>query len=146
MLIREMDEEDIPTLAKLYKQFWDEDSREDLMQKEFIKIQDDPRYILLSALDNNQLVGSIMGVICNELYGDCKSFLLMEDLVVDQNCRRKGIGRALMTEMERQAIEHSCYQMIFITETDRTDTISFYKSLGFNASKYTGFKKSLLVR
>lgn len=143
MQIRKMFKEDIPGLALLYKQFWNEDSSIDLMEKKFIELQNNPKYIFLSAIEGNDLVGSVMGVICDELYGDCKPFLIMEDLIVDHKYRRKGIGKALITEIERQAIEHDCYQILFITENDRTDTIAFYESLGFNSSTHKGFKKSL---
>lgn len=135
--------EDIPDLALLYKQFWNEDSCVELMKKKFRELQKNPSYVFLSAIDGNHLMGSVFGIICEELYGECKPFLVLEDLVVDGRYRRKGVGRALMTEMEKIAVEHGCYQMLFITENDRTDTIAFYASLGFNPDTHKGFKKPL---
>lgn len=72
----------------------------------FIELQENPNYILLSALEENHLIGSVLGIICEELYGECKPFLLIEDLIVDHKYRRKGIGKALMTEIERLALEN----------------------------------------
>jgi len=143
MQIRKTILKDIPELALLYKQFWNEDSSIKLMEKKFKDLQGNPNYILISAVEGNQLVGSVFGIICEELYGECRPFLVIKDLIVDYKHRRKGIGKALMSEIEKIAIEYDCYQMLFITENDRTDTIEFYESIGFNPNTHKGFKKQL---
>jgi len=144
MKIRMTVKEDMPELAILYKQFWNEDSSIKLMESKFIDLQENPNYIFLSALEENHLIGSVLGIICEELYGECKPFLLIEDLIVDQKYRRKGIGKALMFEIEKIALENDCYQILLITHNDRTDAIAFYESLGFNPDTHKGFKKSLI--
>lgn len=113
------------------------------MEKKFKKLQGNPNYIFISAVEGNHLVGLVFGIICEELYGECRPFLVIEDLIVDYKNRRKGIGKALMSEIEKIATEYDCYQMLFITENDRTDTISFYESIGFNPNTHKGFKKQL---
>lgn len=143
MKIRRMIKKDIPELALLYKQFWNENSSVELMEKRFLELQNNPGYVFVCALVNNRLIGSVLGIICQELYGECKPFLLVEDLIVDEKYRRKGAGKALMIEIERIAIQHECYQILFITENDRIDTIAFYTFLGFNPNTHKGFKKSL---
>lgn len=143
MKIRRTTKEDIKELALLYKQFWNEDSLIELMEIKFIELQENPNYILLSALEENHLIGSVLGIICEELYGECKPFLLIEDLIVDHKYRRKGIGKALMTEIEKLALENDCYQILLITHNDRKDVIAFYESLGFNPDTHKGFKKTL---
>ena len=143
MNIRSMVKEDIPDLALLYKQFWNEDSTIELMENKFLELVDNPNYIFISALEGNHLIGSVSGIICDELYGECKPFLLIENLIVDHEYRRKGIGNALMTEIEQRAIENDCYQIFLITHNDRLEAIAFYESLGFNPNTHKGFKKPL---
>ncbi len=143
MEIKRMVKQDIPALAMLYKDFWNEDSSTELMERKFIELEEDSKYIFLSALEGNHLIGSLSGIICEELYGECKPFMLIENLVVDHKYRRKGAGKALMTEIEKIAIENNCYQILLITENDRTDAIAFYEYLGFNPNTHKGFKKSL---
>ncbi len=72
MVIREMVIEDIPQLANLYKQFWNEVSCVDTMNRKYSQFIKEDSHILLSAVENNSLIGSVMGVICGELYGDCR--------------------------------------------------------------------------
>ncbi|MEL7656197.1 MAG: GNAT family N-acetyltransferase [Bacillota bacterium] len=142
MIVRDMIKEDIPQLAQLYKQFWGEDSSIDTMYIQFKKFQGNGSHILLSAVEDNQLVGSVMGVICEELYGDCKSFLVLENMIVDKEHRNRGIGRALISELERRAAE-KCNQIILVTEANRIDACSFYESVGYRPEAYKGFKKKL---
>ena len=65
---------DIPQLAMLYHQFWNEDSNILAMESQFDRLSKDERYILLSAVIDEKLVGSVMGIICQDLYGNCKPF------------------------------------------------------------------------
>ena len=60
------------------------------------------RHILLAAEDGGRLVGSVMGVVCEELYGDGRPFLVVENLIVDKEQRRKGAGR-MLRELEKAA-------------------------------------------
>lgn len=143
MIIRGMIAEDIPQLAQLYKQFWDEESCLENMYVKFNKFRNDGSHLLLSAVENNQLIGSVMGIICGELYGDCKPFMVLENMIVDNRYRNKGVGKALITELEKKAFEHNCSQIILVTETDRIDACKFYESAGYNPNSHKGFKKKL---
>jgi ribosomal protein S18 acetylase RimI-like enzyme len=143
MKIRKLLPGDLEALARLYRQFWDEASSLDRMKARYEELSTNPKYILLCATMDEAVVGSVMGIVCDELYGECRPFLLMENLVVDAGFRRHGIGKALLSELEKQAREWKCSQILFITEADRKDAVSFYESAGYNARKHIGFKKSL---
>ena len=84
-----------------------------------------------------------MGIVCEELYGDCKPFMVIEDVVVQKDHRRSGIGSALMGALERCAVERNCNYIIFVTESERKEAHRFYESLGYNSHAYQGFKKYL---
>ena len=143
MIIREMIKEDIPKLNELYKQFWDEDSCIEKMANQFDVFSKLGTHVLLSAVENERLVGSVMGVICGELYGNCQPFMILENMVVDKQSRNKGIGKALIFELEKIAKEKDCTQILLITETNRIDACKFYESAGYNPNTHMGFKKKL---
>ena len=92
MIMREMIADDIPQLAQLYKQFWNEESCVETMYKKFHRFNETGSHILISAVENNQLIGSVMGVICGELYGDCKPFMVLENMIVNKRYRNRGVG------------------------------------------------------
>ncbi len=144
MEIKNLSEDDLPSLAKLYELFRNEQSSVEKMQSTFVRLRDNPNYILLAAKQDGRLIGSVMGVVCDELYGECKPFMVVEDVVVDNNHRRKGAGSLMMKELERRAIEKCCTYIILITEQARKTAHAFYKSLGFDGDVYKGFKKRLV--
>ncbi len=143
LIIRKLEEKDLEELSLLYKQFWNEESNIEKIKVKYQEIKNNPNYIILSAVINGKIVGSIYGVMCEELYGSCSPFLVMEDLIVDKKVRRKGIGKALLEKLENIGKAKRCSQIIFITETNRVDAVSFYEKMGFNSKTHTGFKKQL---
>lgn len=135
--------DDIPQLAQLYKQFWNEESCVESMCKNFEHFHETGSHILISAIENNQLIGSVMGIICGELYGDCKPFMVLENMIVDKDYRNKGVGKALISELEKKASYKNCTQIILITDTDRINAREFYKIVGYNPDSHQGYKKKL---
>ncbi len=142
MFIRRMELEDINHLSLLYQQFWNELSDVNKMREQFVKMKGSNTHILLSAVEDNKLIGSVMGILCEELYGECRPFLLIENIIVDKNSRRNGIGKALLTELEKLAKEKNCTQMILVTESERFDACGFYEAYGFQLNN-KGYKKKL---
>jgi GNAT superfamily N-acetyltransferase len=143
MLIRRLKKEDLPALARLYVQFWNEESSPGKMQETFARLRDDPDYIFLVADVDDEIAGSLMGIVCEELYGECRPFMVIEDVIVDQKFRQQGIGSALMREIEAYAVSRNCNYIIFVSERERTDSLPFYRSLGYEPDSYRGFKKRL---
>ena len=143
MIIRDLKIEDIGSLSKLYYQFWNEDSDIQKMKVKFNELRHNDAYIFLCAVENERLVGSVMGVVCEELYGDCAPFLVVEDMIVDSGCRKKGIGKMLFAQLEKRAKTKGCTQIILVTETGRKDACGFYESIGFHPTANKGYKKKI---
>ena len=140
MIIRKINKNDINSLAELYKEFWGEKSNIKKMIDKYDEIKNNGKYIILCAVHDKKVVGTVMGIICDELYGECNPFMIIEDLVVHSKYRRIGIGEKLMNTMYKYAKRVRCSQILFITEKDRRETIKFYESLGYNAKTHVGFK------
>jgi ribosomal protein S18 acetylase RimI-like enzyme len=143
MRILDLTEQDLEPLAGLYRHFWNEESDVTRMTTAFQRLAGNPDYIFLGAKLDGKLVGSVMGIVCEELYGQCRPFMVVEDVVVDEGSRRRGVGSQLMRELERRAAGRGCRSIIFVTEQDRTSAHRFYESLGYSCDKYQGFKKRL---
>lgn len=141
--IRELKACDLLDLARLYKQFWQEDSSLELMLHTFEAVRQDPRYVFLVAESQGRLAGTVRGVVCSALYGDCRPFMVVDDVIVDAGCRRQGVGRLLMQHLEKHATARDCAFITFVTETSRTGAQQFYASLGYDPDTYVGFKKRL---
>ena len=143
MEIRNLALKDLEQIDKLYYQFWQENSDMEKMKKMFRELETNSNYIFLAAEEEGIVAGTVMGIICYELYGDCRPFMLLEDLVVDRRFRKRGIGKALVKKLEEEAEKRGCSQIMFITEAERKDAVSFYESLDYDSGKNTGFKKKI---
>lgn len=142
-IIRNLNDKDLADVAELYTLFWNDSMDVSKMKQKFSGVSKNPNYIFLCAEENGRVIGTIQGIVCEELYGECLPFLVMENFVVAEKFRGKGVGRQLLKELEKIGKERKCSQIIFITETDRKDTIEFYEKVGFNSTSHRGFKKSL---
>lgn len=141
--IRNLNDKDLVDVAELYTLFWKDSMDIPKMEQKFSDLSKNPNYIFLCAEENGKVIGTIQGIICDELYGDCAPFLVMENFVIAEEYRGKGIGRQLLNELEKIGKEKKCSQIIFITEADRINTVEFYERVGFNSTSHKGFKKSL---
>jgi ribosomal protein S18 acetylase RimI-like enzyme len=141
--IRRLKNNDISQLALLFKDFRNEESNLQKMVKKFDLLIENENYIFLCAVCESKLCGHVMGIICNSLYGNCDPFLVIEDMIVDKQFRRKGIGKKLMNELDTIAKLNGCNQIILVTGEDRLEAHKFYEKLGFEAGKHKGYKKKL---
>ena len=141
-MIRQLEKRDLSRLANLYYQFWGDHSDVAEMENQFDMMQTENTHIILVCEINNTIVGSVMGVVCRELYGDCRPFMVVENMIVDKAHRRNGIGRQLLCALETAAKERHCTQMILVTEKDRADACAFYEAYGFSKNT-TGYKKKV---
>ena len=52
-----------------------------------------------------ELLGTVMGIICLDIAAACRPFMLIENVVVAERARGRGIGKKLMASVERIAVE-----------------------------------------
>lgn len=136
--------EDLSGLALLLPQLINKESHPDEMKNIFNLIDSDHRYLLLVAKDSqNKVLGTAMGILCYDLVGSCRPFMLIENVVVDSRFRSQGIGRILMSSLESFARESQCTYIVLFSGSERKEAHQFYESLGFSIDKVKGFKKDL---
>ena len=104
-------------------------------------IKNNENYIILCAKYNDKIVGSIIGIINIDFKGECKPFMVIENVIVDENYRRQGIANNLMNTLENIAMDRNCSYMILVSGTHRIAAHKFYESIGFNGDNVSGFKK-----
>lgn len=143
MEITHVSEADLDELSALYQQLIPNDVSIAAMQRVVRNNDNNRNHIVLCARVGGKLVGSLLAVICEMLFGQCKSFMVIEDVVVDSGCRRRGVGQAFMQYIEKYAKERNCSYIMLITDSDRVGSQDFYRSLGYNSDEYKAFKKHL---
>jgi GNAT superfamily N-acetyltransferase len=103
-------------------------STEAFAQSLRVKLKDADSFVAVAEIDS-RLVGYVAGDAHETFYAGGKTAWVDEILVV-ADARRRGIGRALMTEFETWAAGGRC-KLVGLATRGAT---SFYEELGFEAS------------
>ena len=107
------------------------------------KIAGDEDKYLMAALDpeTGTLCGSLLGVVFEDICGDGRPILLVENVAVLPKYQGRGVGRAMFRAVEDWAREKQCHYEMLVSGLQRTGAHKFYEALGFQEVK--GFKKYL---
>jgi len=135
---------DLSGLKELYEDSFGGVTNYEKMVKTFNKIKDDSNHIILVAKEDDKIVGSVLGVICSELIGECTPFMVLEDVAVLKIYRRKGIARQLLQKIEEHAKSKKCNMILFVSSIHREGAHKLYESLGYGVDKVNGYRKRLM--
>lgn len=143
--IDKLDIEDLKDLKHLYEDAFAGSTTDfDKMVEAFNQIKNNPNYIILCAKADGKVVGSVLGIVCCELFGQCKPFMVLEDVAVLNDYQRQGIAKQLLISMEEQAMKKNCSMILFVSSESRTGAHKLYESLGYGTDKVNGYRKRLV--
>jgi len=142
LAIRPAIEADLPRVLELLEQMdrgmypEREDASQVVRLSVFRQIAADPRQHLLVAEADGRIVGTVHLVVIPHLSRSCKPSGLVEGMVVDEAYRRKGVGAALLSEVQRLASEAGCYKLALSSNLARRGAHRFYSRLGWQRTHY----------
>lgn len=134
--------EDLNKLSILYEDLTGRNSNINKMHTIFPVIESNNDYYLYKVEHKGILVGTIMGIICHEICAECEPFLVVEDVVVRKDYRRKHIGKFMFEQIEKIAKERGCYISILVSSYRHPEAHIFYEEIGFT-DPVKGFRKKL---
>ncbi|MEJ2321547.1 MAG: GNAT family N-acetyltransferase [Gammaproteobacteria bacterium] len=135
---REATIEDLPSLLDLYARALDGEAL-DLAGGValFERIRSYPDYRLQVAEIDGRLAGTFALLIMDNL-GECgRPSGIVEDVVVEPDLQRSGVGRAMMEQAMRICRQRGCYKMTLSSNLNRTAAHAFYEALGFEKHGYS---------
>lgn len=135
--------DDLESLSELYEELAGKQTDLWKMKENFREMESNSSYIVLTAKEGNLVVGSVMGIICLDIVGECKPFMVIENVVVKSAWRERGIGAMLMKEIEEIGRKRNCYYTMFVSGSHRKESHQFYEAIGYDLDFVQGFKKYL---
>lgn len=141
--IQHASSDDLELLSELYEELSGEKPDFIKMKENFNLMKSSPNYVVLTAKEDNVVVGSVMGIICLDLVKRCQPFMVIENVVVKSTWRGRGIGAKLMQEIEEIGRNRNCYFTMFVSAGHRKEAHKFYEAIGYNVDLVQGFKKYL---
>ena len=143
IIMRKATVNDIPGLDRVMQVISDGPGDRDQMARLVERISEDEQKYLLVAVnsENGDIAGSLLGVVFEDICGDCRPILLVENVAVLEEYHRQGIGRMMFDEIERWGREMDCHYEMLVSGMNRVGAHKFYEGIGFEQVK--GFKKYL---
>lgn len=141
--IRKATPTDQPQLDLVLQVISEKPANAEIALRQIKDIYNDPRKYLMIAEDteNEKICGTLFGVIFEDICGDCRPILLIENVAVLNEYQRIGVGRAMFEKIEEWGRLNNCHYEILVSGMQRIGAHNFYHSLGFDEGK--GFKKYL---
>ena len=130
--------QDLPAILDLYACALDGKALAvDDAERLFERILRYPDYQLYLAEHNGRLAGTFALLIMDNL-GECGTPSgIVEDVVVEPEVQRHGVGRAMMEHALAICRQKGCYKMMLSSNLARSGAHAFYESLGFEKHGYS---------
>lgn len=98
---------------------------------------------LLVAIDevDQTLCATALLTICSDVMYGTQPFGVVENIVVSQSMRGRGVGRLLLEVVEGLAGTHRCTKLMLLSSRARVDAHGFFRRCGFTSDAKLGFVK-----
>ncbi|MFC4565994.1 GNAT family N-acetyltransferase [Nocardiopsis mangrovi] len=106
------------------------------------RMEGDPDRTVVVAERRGQIIGTLDLIVVANLTHDAQPWAVVDNVVVDAGCRRRGIGRALMDDAVDRAARAGCYKIELLSHESRGSAHEFYRALGFS-DFVEGFRRYL---
>lgn len=106
-----------------------------LYKKDFINFLNNPKCICYVAVSNDKVLGEIMATVKEINEGGIfrnRKILFIEDICVDKNYTRQGIGTMLYEKIKECALSDDITSIELNVWAFNHDAIQFYNKLGLN--------------
>ena len=130
MTLRTASKDDLKNISKLVNKGFKR--RNKAINNYFI---DNPNILCFVAEVEDEIVGT---ATLNLLQKIDRVAGLIEDVVVDENYKKQGIGSALIKELIKHATSNNCYKVML---NCKVDNIGFYEKLNFERNEIQMVKR-----
>lgn len=140
-MVREITENDLEGLLKLYNQLHDNQMPE--LTKDLLdlwnNIMNDVNHHIIVAEEDGQIVSSCVCVIIRNLTRNQRPYAVIENVVTDTEYRKRGLATASLNYAKELAVKENCYKLMLLTGSKSESVLSFYEQAGYNRNDKTAF-------
>ncbi len=140
-MIREINDKDFDGLMMLYTQLHGNpfpEKASGILQLWDNILHDENHHIII-AEEDGKIVSSCICVIVPNLTHGQRPYALIENIVTDENYRKKGLASACLDYAKKIAEKENCYKMMLLTGSKEESTLNFYRKAGYNSNDKTAF-------
>lgn len=130
--------QDAARIQDLYRQLVN-DSSINVMPQQIQKLEQDENNFLFVGKKENVVIATALLTLCRDvMYGD-QPFAILENVIIDMNCRGSGIGQNFMKFIIAQSKLHRCTKIMLLSNSKRSEAHKFFEKCGFQGNSKLGF-------
>lgn len=140
-MIREITQQDLNGLLTLYMQLHDNPMPETTqeLQNLWQQILNDKNHHIIIAEEDGKIVSSCVCVIIPNLTHNQRPYAFVENVITDENYRKRGLATACLNYAKEIAQKENCYKLMLLTGSKKESTLNFYERAGYNRNDKTAF-------
>ena len=113
----------------------------DVLPQRLAELEASADAALLVAARGDRLAGTVLVGLCPDAMFGRRPFAVVENIVVDIDDRGRGVGAALLAEVERFCVAAACSKIMLLSAIERSDAHAFFEHLGYAGDRKRGFVK-----
>jgi GNAT superfamily N-acetyltransferase len=133
--------EHLPKILELYKQLLPDENIIDTKKANeiWLKIEDNNiKYFI--AIEDDKIISSCYLAIIPNLTRNGKSNGFIENVITDENYRKKGIGKKVIEMAIEYGKQNNCYKIVLQSSFSRKENHIFYEKCGFDRNSKKAFE------
>ena len=138
--VRQARAKDSAALQALYIELT-EDNNVRVVPEEVEAAFSDTRTCLIVAEMNEQVCGTVLVSLCSDVMYGSQPFAVVENIVVMNCLRGKGVGARLMEYVDSFCLKSDCTKVMLLSSVSRIEAHAFFEKAGYVGDKKRGFVK-----
>lgn len=140
-MIREIVNSDFDGLMQLYMQLHDNPfpEKSERVMAIWNQILHDENHHIIVAEENGRIVASCVCVIIPNLTHGQQPYAFVENVITDEQHRKKGFATQCLNYARELAKKKNCYKLMLLTGSKQESTLHFYEQAGYNRKDKTAF-------
>ena len=131
---------DAAEVARLYAQLVSNPALNVLPQR-LAELEFSTQAALFVADRGERLLGTVLVALCPDAMFGHQPFAGVENIVVDADAHGRGVGAALLREVDRFCLAADCSKIMLLSAVERPEAHAFFERAGYAGDRKRGFVK-----
>jgi N-acetylglutamate synthase-like GNAT family acetyltransferase len=141
-MIREAETGDRKSIQRLYEILCPNEQINVLAER-IDQIKEDLNNYLFVYEEDSQILGTVFITICLDVMFGFQPYAVLENIIVQDSVRGRGIGKKLLEHIEHECRKLHCTKIMLLSNINRIEAHEFFEKNGYDGTVSKGFKKYL---
>lgn len=132
--------DDALAIAGLYSELAP-DAPVSVLPERITEIASDPNTYLIVCDDGGEIIATALISLCNDVMFTRQPFAVLENVIVNKDFQREGVGKSLMDHVEEYCLAKDCSKIMLLSNAENRGAHDFYAAMGYDPDEKLGFVK-----